>query len=83
MLSISQLSDLCAKTSRTWNCIRESTASHLREMLHSLSAEITFGLLGPVLGSSAQDRHGCTGESPLKRHKDYDGYKASVIQTSI
>lgn len=34
------------------------------------TAEATSGVLDPVLGSSVHEKHGATGESPMKGHKD-------------
>lgn len=43
------------------------------------NSEITSGLLGPVLGSPAQNRHGWSTESLLKHRRDHDRNKAYVI----
>jgi len=46
-------------------------ASRLREVIIPLiSGRATSGVLGPVLGSSVQERHKRTGKSPAKGHRD-------------
>lgn len=61
------------KTRSFLGCIRCSTASRWRggdpgPLLGT--GEATHEVLGPGLGSPAEERHGATRESPLKGHKE-------------
>ncbi|KAJ7400562.1 hypothetical protein BTVI_104327 [Pitangus sulphuratus] len=57
------------------DCIRSNVACRSRGLILSLysTGETTFGVLGPVMGSSIQERHGHPGESPVKSTKMMKG----------
>jgi len=64
------------------SCIRQSLASRSREVIlpYLLSTgDTTPGVLGPVLGSSVQERHGKTAKRQAKRHKDDVGTGAPHV----
>lgn len=43
------------------------------------TGEAHLGIMGPVLGSRVQEKHGETGESPVKDHKDDERTRASLL----
>ena len=43
------------------------------------TGDATAGVLGPVLGSPVQDRHGHTEDSPDKGHQEDEGTGASLL----
>jgi len=72
-LTMSQKRTFAAKatTSLLRGCSK-STASQSRNMISPVgTCEITSGLLQPVLGCPAEERHCITRESPVKGHQ-YD-----------
>lgn len=66
-LNINQQCDPAAKANTVLSCIRQSVASRRSKVILPLSTgKATTGGLCPDLGSSVQEKHGCTGERPPK-----------------